>query len=230
MTRGIAKDLTGQKFGHLFIEHRDGSDAHGNALWLCRCECSSKVSIRAVFLQKRQRYCSKQCRLYKEFLRDDITSKRFGRLTAISLTRRVGGKIGRTFWSLLCDCGQVVEVATNLLLSGRTKSCGCLGIESRITHGLSRTLEYKRRCMARRAKALRNRIPSWLTNDNWEAIHAVYAEAQRLSEHTGIPHEVDHRYPLRGKTISGLHVPGNLQVLTRSENRRKLNLLIDEVC
>lgn len=54
-------------------------------------------------------------------------------------------------------------------------------------------------------------------------IQAVYAKARRLSEATGIRHEVDHICPLAGTNFSGLHVPWNLQILTSDANKRKGN-------
>lgn len=55
------------------------------------------------------------------------------------------------------------------------------------------------------------------------AIRAIYAEAQRLTAVTGVPHHVDHDYPLQGELVSGLHVETNLQILTGAENSRKKN-------
>lgn len=52
---------------------------------------------------------------------------------------------------------------------------------------------------------------------------AFYAMARRISKCLGIPHEVDHIIPLRGKFVSGLHVPNNLCVIPMRENRRKGN-------
>jgi hypothetical protein len=82
---------------------------------------------------------------------------------------------------------------------------------------------------ARRRAALRNALPSWLTAEDRKAIRAKYEEATRLSVETGEPWEVDHIVPLRGKGVSGLHVPRTLQVIPRRENRRKSNKFITTI-
>lgn len=54
---------------------------------------------------------------------NDLTGKRFGFLTAIKPTsERSGNNIK---WECLCDCGKTVLVASNHLICGNTKSCGC---------------------------------------------------------------------------------------------------------
>lgn len=71
----------------------------------------------------------------------------------------------------------------------------------------------------RRAAKLKA-MPKWTDT---AALQTFYAEAKRLTKETGIPHAVDHVVPLRGKTVCGLHVPANLQILTKSENSKKNN-------
>jgi hypothetical protein len=58
-----------------------------------------------------------------------------------------------------------------------------------------------------------NRTPKWLTKEQRTEIRSFYLRATKLSKETGILYHVDHIVPLQGKTVSGLHVPWNLQVM-----------------
>lgn len=76
----------------------------------------------------------------------DLAGQKFGRLTAVSLTR-----IGqRPAWLCVCDCGKEKAVEGGNLRSGQVRSCGCLRNEmtgqrstARLTtHGMSRSYAY----------------------------------------------------------------------------------------
>lgn len=77
---------------------------------------------------------------------------------------------------------------------------------------------------ARRAAELKA-TPPWA---DMAAIKEKYIKASALTHETGVPHEVDHIYPLRGVNICGLHIAENLQVIHRKKNRQKSNLLIQQ--
>lgn len=68
--------------------------------------------------------------------------------------------------------------------------------------------------------------PPWLTAAQLKQIEAYYCEAKRLEQADGIKRHVDHIYPLQGKTVCGLHVPWNLQILLAKENLKKHNKVI----
>jgi hypothetical protein len=70
-----------------------------------------------------------------------------------------------------------------------------------------------------------NATPKWLTINDHNKIEAIYGLASTLQRLTGIKFQVDHIIPLQGKEVRGLHVPWNLQILTKYENISKGNRL-----
>jgi len=76
----------------------------------------------------------------------------------------------------------------------------------------------------RRMAKLR-RTPTWLAKADRDIMAGTYRKARKLTASTGTAHHVDHVVPLRGKSVSGLHVPWNLQILTANQNQSKGNRL-----
>ena len=74
---------------------------------------------------------------------------------------------------------------------------------------------------ARRARK-RRASPPWLIDEDHNQMRSIYIQAVER----GLT--VDHIIPLRGVTVCGLHVPWNLQLLTKTENCRKNNRLSDD--
>jgi len=71
--------------------------------------------------------------------------------------------------------------------------------------------------------ALLERTPKWLSSLDKEKIEEYYYTANMLGMHTGDYYHVDHIVPLRGKNVSGLNVPWNLQILEKHQNLQKGN-------
>ena len=77
---------------------------------------------------------------------------------------------------------------------------------------------------SKRRAALKNATPPWLTPAQESEIRAMYDQAAKEGK------QVDHMVPITHKRVCGLHVPWNLQVLTKSENCKKRNKLLDYGC
>ena len=71
--------------------------------------------------------------------------------------------------------------------------------------------------------AQNHRTPKWLTDDDFWMMDEIYRLAGLRTASTGVAWHVDHVIPLRGKLVSGLHVPSNLRVVEWKENLTKGN-------
>jgi len=79
----------------------------------------------------------------------DLTGQKFGRLTILEDKGTIEiGRHGRKagVWLCKCQCGKEVVVLRASLTTGKTKSCGCLQQETRLTtniiHGFTKTATY----------------------------------------------------------------------------------------
>ena len=73
---------------------------------------------------------------------------------------------------------------------------------------------------ARRRALQHEATPAWADRSK---MTDIYKQSRSISEQTGIPHEVDHIYPLRSRVVCGLHIETNLRIIPANENRIKSN-------
>lgn len=111
--------------------------------WLCRCDCGTEREVRGCRLQHK---LTKSCGCTKKV---NYVGKSFGFLT-VKKEIRTKGKETRCI--CVCKCGNEIEVGSGSLVSGNTKSCGCLSTQTKTTHGMYGTRFYniwkgiKQRC------------------------------------------------------------------------------------
>jgi len=157
----------------------------------------------------------------------DISGKRFTRLVAIAPTNeRRGGKV---VWSARCDCGRSVRVTGHALVTGNTRSCGCLKLETTVEngrrnkkHGMHGSPTYRSwssmrtRCENRNQKG----FAYWggagvRVCKRWRSFELFLAD---MGERPSLHHSLD-RYP----DPNGNYEPGNVRWATSKEqqhNRR----------
>lgn len=108
-------DLKGKQFGEWKV-----LEYAGDMRWRCQCSCNT---IRDVLGKDLRNGISTHCGCKRDYhiIKDDITDKIFGYLQVLGYT----GK--DQMWRCKClACNKETEVFRDSLVSGKTKSCGCM--------------------------------------------------------------------------------------------------------
>lgn len=122
------EDISGQTFGKLKALRVDESKK--KSYWICRCACGNEKSVRTDLLKDGLTVtCGCRIGTKREFV--DITGQKFFKLTVKKI-------LDRTFCVVKCDCGTELEARINNIKRGHTRSCGCLGKDNAMKHGVAR--------------------------------------------------------------------------------------------
>lgn len=87
----------------------------------------------------------------------NITGQKFGILTAVSLAFRKNNSV---YWYFQCGCGNAHIAATNHVMGGRTRSCGCLRNQAASTRLRRHGEAYVKTRLYRIWKSMRRRCRS----------------------------------------------------------------------
>ena len=113
------KNYVGKRFGQLTVTRYHGK-IDGAHRWECKCDCGNMTVVHQTLLQSGK---TKSCGCLGHPPAKDILGAKFGDLTVIEFD---GNRDGEYFWRCKCTCGNETVVRQNNLLTGNTKSCGCL--------------------------------------------------------------------------------------------------------
>ena len=222
---GAFKDLRGQKFGRWMVIERAANKGKQTA-WRCRCDCGREAVVVGSSLT---RGASKSCGcLQKERVTEthlkDLTGQKYGRLTVLERAEKTKG--GKICWLCRCDCGNERIIESGNLVSGASKSCGCLNkertIEVSTTHGMCHSKIYqtwcgiKARCYNPNNKYYKDYggrgisiYPAWI--DDFQAFYDYVSALEHYGEDG---------YTLDRINNDGNYEPGNLRWATQKEQHR----------
>lgn len=136
-------NLMGKQFGSLVVI-KPAPKTNQHTKWICRCDCGNICTRETdTLLKSNNSGCDNCCHL-----RVDLVGKRFGRLTVNKLLKTQNNA---AIWECKCDCGNLTTSTTNLLTSGKKKSCGCIKDEvikkgTNLKHGKQSERLYKTWC------------------------------------------------------------------------------------
>lgn len=123
-------ELAGQHIGSLTVIEKCITDYNGAAGWRCVCDCGTECKKTTQMLVNvlNGKHANISCGCNRNRGKN-LKGKRFGRLV---VSEKVND-YGSAKWLCICDCGKKHIVTADALLTGNTRSCGCLEDENRKT-------------------------------------------------------------------------------------------------
>lgn len=116
-------ELTGKQFGEWLVLRRDEKNDKKHIRWLCRCSCGKVVSVMGTHLKSgASTSCGcKRNKTFSEKKTKDLRGNHFGKLTALSNTRKMTNN--GFIWECVCDCGANEFIDVYSLTSGKIVEC-----------------------------------------------------------------------------------------------------------
>lgn len=113
------QNLEGLKYGKLtFIKFVDIYEKGRDARWLCRCDCGGEKILRASHVKRLKPKSCGKCRYI------GYEGKKYNRITLIHFVKK--NKYSEQMWLCKCDCGVEKIMKIYNVITGNSKSCGCL--------------------------------------------------------------------------------------------------------
>lgn len=124
----LIKDLSGKRFGRLVVLDLDHI-LNRKSYWKCKCDCGNETVVLGSNLSKgTTKSCGCLLNDYLNTIKNDLTGKRFGRLTVVKIDKHNSGEKIRYICD--CDCGtKSKSIGYTNLMNSDTISCGCYGRE-----------------------------------------------------------------------------------------------------
>jgi hypothetical protein len=119
-------NILGRHYGDLVVV-RETDEKYGKmVLWECRCRKCGELRMRtSKQLRSGDRiWCSKYPGKGRPRRCEDLTGRRYGRLTVLEKTTKRDYK-GSVIWRCRCDCGNEAYYSADELIWGNNVSCGC---------------------------------------------------------------------------------------------------------
>lgn len=94
---------------------------------ICKCECGTTkpVNIRTLITGASKNCGCGRKKMLRRTKTKNLIGQKFGKLTVVELLEESTPKHNRQY-RCICDCGNEIITTTTYLLTGQTRSCGCL--------------------------------------------------------------------------------------------------------